>query len=193
MTGRLALWSGRRPWLMVAGWALAFLAAMAISAAFLGNALSGEENVTSDTESRRADELAFERFADEPGRGERGVTEIVVVRSPTATVDEPRFERRVRAIAADLQRAGATQVTSFYDTGERRLVSGDRDAAVLLVALGNAAEDAIEDVVAAVQAADDRDGFDTAITGEFTLDADGSTLAGEDLQNGELGSGCRPR
>src|SRR5215217_8401966 len=189
MTERLALWSSRRPWLTVAGWALAFLAAIAISAAFLGAALSGEENVTSDTESRRADELAFERFADEPGRGERGVTEIVVVRSPTATVDEPRFERRVRAIAADLQRAGATQVTSFYDTGERRLVSGDRDAAVLLVALGNAAEDAIEDVVAAVQAADDRDGFDTAITGEFTLDADGSTLAGEDLQNGELGFG----
>src|SRR5215207_7064665 len=189
MTGRLAVWSGRRPWLTVAGWALALVAAIAISAGFLGDALSGDEEVTSDTESRRAEELAFERFAGEAGRRARGVTEVVVVRSATATVDEPRFERRVRAIAAGLQRAGATRVTSFYDSGERWLVSGDRDATAVLVALGDEAEDAIEGVVEAVQAADGRDGFDTAITGEFTLDADGSRLAGEDLQNGELGFG----
>ena len=189
MSERLAVWSSSRPWLTVAGWALALVAAIAISSGFLGDALSGDEEVTSDTESRRADELAFERLAGEAGRRERGVTEMVVVRSATATVDEPRFERRVRAIAADLRRAGATRITSFYDPGERRLVSGDRDATALLVALGDDAEDAIGDVVEAVEAADDHDGFDTAITGEFTLDADGSTLAGDDLQNGELGFG----
>jgi uncharacterized membrane protein YdfJ with MMPL/SSD domain len=188
MTERLAVSSSRRPWLTVASWALALVAAIAMSAAFLGDALSGDEEVTSDTESARADALALERFAGEAGPRERGVTEMVVVRSATATVDEPRFERRVRAIAADLRRAGATRVTSFYDTGERRLMSGDRDATAVLVALGDDAEDAIGEVVEAVQAADD-DGFDTAITGEFTLDADGSTLAGEDLQNGELGFG----
>src|SRR5215216_8162850 len=98
MTERLAVWSSRRPRLTVAGWALALLAAIAVSAAFLGDSLSGDEEVTSDTESRRAEELAFERFAGEAGRRERGVTEVVVVRSATATVDEPRFERRVRAI-----------------------------------------------------------------------------------------------
>ena len=65
------------------------------------------------------------------------MTEVVVVRSATATVDEPRFERRVRTVAADLRRAGATRVTSVYDTGERRLVSGDRDATAVLVALDN--------------------------------------------------------
>jgi uncharacterized membrane protein YdfJ with MMPL/SSD domain len=187
MTGQLAVWSSRRPWLTLAGWALALLAAIAITAAFLGDALSGDEEVTSDTESRRADELRFERFASE--RGLPGVSEVVVVRSATATVDEPRFEQRVRALAADLQLAGATQVTTFYDSGERRLVSSDRDATGMPVALGPAAEDDIEGVVDAVQAADGRGGFDAAITGEFTLDADFSTLAGEDLKNGELGFG----
>ena len=59
----------------------------------------------------------------------------------------------------------------------------------MLVTLGRDAEDDIEDVVEAVQRADGRDGFDTAITGEFTLDDDFSTLAGEDLKNGELGFG----
>src|SRR5829696_3956525 len=189
MTEQLAVRSSRRPLLALAGWLVALLAAIAVTAAFLGGALSGDEEVTSDTESRRADELSFERFASERGRPERGVTEVVVVRAAAATVDEPRFERRVRAIAAELQAAGATRVTTFFDSGERRLVSQDRDATGMLVTLGRDAEDDIEDVVDAVRGADGRDGFDTAITGEFTLDADFSTLAGEDLQNGELGFG----
>jgi RND superfamily putative drug exporter len=187
MTGQLAVWSSRRPWLTLASWALVLVAAIAVTAAFLGSALEGDEEVTSDTESSRADELRFERFGSE--RGLPGVSEVVVVRSATATVDEPRFERRVRALAADLQLAGATQVTTFYDGGERRLVSSDRDATGMLVALGPDAEDDIEGVVDAVQAADGRGGFDAAITGGFTLDSDLSTLAGEDLKNGELGFG----
>jgi RND superfamily putative drug exporter len=88
-----------------------------------------------------------------------------------------------------LQLAGAAQVTTFYDSGEPRLVSRDRDATGMLVALGPDAEDDIEGVVDAVHAADGRGGLHTAITGEFTLDSDFSTLAGEDLKNGELGFG----
>ena len=72
MTERLAVWSSRRPWLTLAGWALALVAAIAVSATFLGDALSGDEEVTSDTESQRADDLAFVRFADERrGRARR--------------------------------------------------------------------------------------------------------------------------
>ena len=72
---------------------------------------------------------------------------------------------------------------------KRRLVSGDRDATEAPVALGRDAEDDIEGVVEAVQGADGQQGFEAAITGEFTLDADFSTLADEDLRNGELGFG----
>jgi RND superfamily putative drug exporter len=173
---------------MLATWAVALVAAIAVNAAFLGDALSGEEEVVSETDSRRADELTFERFAGERGAGQDS-SEVVVVRSRTTTVDEPRFERRVKGIAADLLLAGATEVTTFYDTGQRRLVSQDHDATGMLVALGPDAEDDIEGVVDAVRAADGAEGFDAAITGEFTLDADFSTLAEEDLQNGELGFG----
>ena len=69
MTEQLAIWSSRRPWLTLAGWAFALVAAIAISAALLGDALSGDEEVTSVTDSRRADELVLERF--EPGRVSR--------------------------------------------------------------------------------------------------------------------------
>jgi uncharacterized membrane protein YdfJ with MMPL/SSD domain len=189
MTERLVVWSSRRPWLTLAGWAVALVAAISVSAALLGDALSGEEEVTSETESRRADELAFERFAAERGGGVRDATEVVVVRWSGATVDEPRFERRVQGLVTELRGAGAIGVTTFYDSGERRLVSQDRDATGMLVALGPDAEDDIENVVEAVQGADGPRGFEAAITGEFTLDDDFSTLAEEDLQNGELGFG----
>jgi RND superfamily putative drug exporter len=76
-----------------------------------------------------------------------------------------------------------------YDSGERRLVSGDRDATGMLVALGRDAEDDVDGVVDAVRRADGRHGFGASITGEFTLDADLSTLAEEDLRTGELGFG----
>src|SRR5829696_8366655 len=189
MTKQLAVWSSRRPWLTLAGWALALVVAIAISAAFLDDALSADEGVTSDPDSRRADELVIERFADELGPPGRDATEVVVVRSASATVDEARFKQRIQKIAAQLRRAGATRVTSFYDTGERRMVSPDRDATWMLVDLGREAEGEIEAVVDAVEAADGRNGFDAAITGEHTLYADFSTLAEEDLRTGELGFG----
>jgi uncharacterized membrane protein YdfJ with MMPL/SSD domain len=186
MTERLAVGSSRRPWLTLAAWVLVLVAAAAASAAFLGDSLSGDEEVTRDTDSRRADELASVRFADQGGVPGQEGSEVVVVRSAGATVDEARFERRVRAITGELQLAGASQVTTFYDAGERRLVSRDRDATGLLVALGPDAEDDIEGVVEAVEGADGRAGFDVTITGEQTLEADFDTLAGEDLKNGEL-------
>ena len=101
----------------------------------------------------------------------------------------PSFERQVEELAAELRQAGASQVTTYYDTGSRRLVSQDRDATGMLVALGADAEDDVEGVVDAVQSLDGRGGFEAAITGEFTLDDDFSTLAEEDLANGELGFG----
>ena len=63
-------------------------------------------------------------------------------------------------------------MTTFYDTGEQRLVSQDRDATALLVAAGPDAEDDIGGIVEAVEAGDGRGGFDATITGEFTLDDD---------------------
>ena len=189
MTERLAIWSGRRPGVALALWGVALVAAISLTAAFLGDALSGDEELTSDPDSRRADALVDERFADERSGAGGESTEVVVVRSHRATVDEPAFRRRVETIAAGLRAVGATAATTFYDTGESRLVSGGRDATVILVALGRDAEDRVDGVVEAVRDADGREGFDVTITGEFTVDADESTLAEEDLLNGELGFG----
>ena len=174
MTERLAIWSSRRPGLALAVWGLALVAAIALTAAFLGDALSGDEELTNDPDSRRADALVDERFADERSGAGGDPTEVVVVRSHRTTVDEPAFHEQVETITAGLRAAGATAATTFYDTGESRL-SGERDATVILVALGRDAEDRVDGVVEAVRDADGREGFDVTITGEFTIDADEST------------------
>jgi uncharacterized membrane protein YdfJ with MMPL/SSD domain len=186
MTERLAVWCSRRPWATLAIWAVVLLAASGVNGAFLGDALSGDEEVTSDTESRRADELRAAQQRGAASFRQIDASEVVVVWSDTATVANRSFETKALAIAADLRRAGAVEVTTFYDSGPQRLVSADRDATAMLVALGPDAEDAIEDIVDVVQASSGRNGLHAAITGEETIDADFSTLAGEDLKNGEL-------
>jgi len=185
VTERLAVWTSHRSGLALAGWAVALMAAIAMTAAFVGDALSGDEEITSNTESRRADQLQAQRLVD----GSPDATEVVVVRSATATVEQPRFRRRVETLAAKLLQAGAIRVSTFYDTGDRRLVSRDEHASGMLVALGRDGEDKAEDAVDAVRRADGQAGFDVAITGEFTLDGDFAALAEEDLRNGELGFG----
>jgi uncharacterized membrane protein YdfJ with MMPL/SSD domain len=166
------------------GWALVLVAAASVNAAFLGDALSGDEEVTGRTESRRANELQHARFPR--GARARAVSEVVVVRSNQSTVGQRDFQARVKEIAVEVRRAGASRVATYYDTGEDRLVSKDRDATAMLVALGSQPEDRIDGVVEAVQRADGESGFDVSITGEETMDADFSTLAGDDLRNGEL-------
>lgn len=37
MTERLAVWSSHKPWLALAGWALALIVAIAVNGAFLGS------------------------------------------------------------------------------------------------------------------------------------------------------------
>jgi uncharacterized membrane protein YdfJ with MMPL/SSD domain len=184
ITERLAGWSSRRPWLTIGVWALVLVAAASLNATFLGDSLSGDEEVTSQTESRRANELQQERFPR--GARARAVSEVVVVRSKQSTVGQRVFRERVHEIAAEVRRAGASRVVTYYDTGQDRLVSNDRDATAMLVALGSQPEDRIDGVVEAVQRANGQSGFDVSITGAETLDADFSTLAGDDLRNGEL-------
>jgi RND superfamily putative drug exporter len=184
VTERLAAWSGRRPWRTVALWLAVLVASVGIVGVFLGDALSGGEELTNRTESRRAYDLQAERMPQDDGDGQRDVSEVVVVRSAALTAQDPRFRRHVADTERAIEAAGA-RVTSPVEDPER-LVAADGRAVALLVALGPDAEDQIEDVVAAVRASGDRPPFDAAITGDFTLDADFTTLAEEDLRDGEL-------
>jgi putative drug exporter of the RND superfamily len=181
MTERLARASSRRPRLVVGLWLMVILAAFVLVAMFL--AFEGEAEITRTTESKRADRILDEGFPQEAQTG-RAISEVVVVRTERGDVRTEATRARVAALADELRRAGTVRVVTFGEV--RRLVSRDDDSTVLLLALGRDGEDDVEDVVDAVERLDEEPGYQAAVTGERTADADEDAASLEDLKKGEL-------
>ena len=93
-TQGLARASARRPWVTVGLWLVVIAIAGWLSSAFLSDALTTDANFTNDPEAKRADELIEERF------GAEGLTEVFILTSEDATVDDPAFEEAVRGLQA---------------------------------------------------------------------------------------------
>jgi putative drug exporter of the RND superfamily len=177
MTERLARASSRRPWLTIGVWLVAVVVALGVVATLLGDVLTSEGQVTTDTDSKRAERLLGERFRPTPADF---ISEVVVVRAVNGKIDTARIEQ----LAADLRSAGAALVLTPKD--DDSLVSKGGEAAALPVALGDAAQDDVSPVVDVVERFDADPGYEAAITGDFVSDADQETLSQDDLRNGEL-------
>jgi len=175
LTERLARASARSKWLVLGAWMLAVLASAAAIAGLLGSALTTDDDFTGRPEAERAERVLERAFP--PVRADRGfrVDEAVIVSSKTATANDPRFERRLDTLAADLRAAGAGEVRPGT-------VSDDRHSALLLVELGEDVEPVVERVVEANGDA----GFETLIVGEESIEADFGTASEEDLMRGEM-------
>ena len=164
-------------------WGITVVAAAAAIALLLSSALTTEGEMTNDPESYRGYDLIGEHFPYDPNDV---VNEVVIVRSATVSVDDPEFERRVEDLSFGLLGSGyVASARTYYDDGDRSLVSPDRHAALVTLALGPGGDDGIGEIVSLVDGAE-QDGFETAITGEFTADEDYERLSEEDLQKGEL-------
>jgi len=112
-------------------------------------------------------------------------TELVVIRSDTATAHDEAFRTEVQRFVDELQASGAVeQVVSPYES--EGLFSEDNHAALVPVQLRPDEEVTVEDLVAAVEEADGRDGFTVAVTGEFTTSRDFNEVSQSDLEKGEL-------
>ena len=172
--------SARHPWRTLGAWGVAIVAAIVAVVMFLGDVLTGDVEVTAPTESRRADAVLVDAFPQDRTAREREVSEVVVVRVHNGRIADVRD--RLDALAADLRAAGATRVVADDDAP----VSRDGDARAILVGLGSDGEDDLEEVYDAVQRLDDEAGFDAAITGELSSDADEEELSLDDLRTGEL-------
>ena len=182
LTGRLARASSRHPWRTLALWGVAILLSVGAIAALLGDTLTTDAKMTNNPESYRGYDLLAAHF---PPSNDY-VNELVVVRSRLLRVDDPAFRAKVEALARSLERTGVVQpVRTFFSTGEQRLVAPNKHATILLVGMKGDGDAGIERVIHAVDAGA-TDGFETAITGEFTADHDFTTLSQEDLEKGEL-------
>jgi RND superfamily putative drug exporter len=183
LTRTLARASAVHPWRTLALWGVAVVVAIATIAVLLSSALTTEGEMTNDPESYRGYDLIEEHFPFDPNEV---VNEVVIVRSASFTVEEAAFRQHVEELARALEGTGhVSAARTVYGTDDRSLVSPDGRATLVTVALGPGGDEAIEELVSVVDAAE-RDGFETAITGEFTADEDYQRLSEEDLQKGEL-------
>jgi uncharacterized membrane protein YdfJ with MMPL/SSD domain len=182
-TEKLAIAAARRPLVAVGVW----IAVLVVGVVTIGTLLSGltsEPRLTNDPESYRGEALVAEHF---PGADE--VQDIVVVRSEEHTVGDPQFREFVLRLAGELRADGdVASISTFYETGDRGLASRDGHATILPLVVAEDTpppEEQVERVIAAVDEVDGESGFDTAITGEWTIDRDFNKLSQKDLKEGE--------
>jgi putative drug exporter of the RND superfamily len=184
VTERLANACGRRPGRVIAVWVIVLLASFPVIGMFLGDVVTADVEITSDTESKRAEALLDRAFPQSRAERERRITEVVVVRAARGDISVPAARDRVEVLADELRSAGATEVLTTMEARAR--VSRDGDARALPVALGLDGEDRVEDVFDVVERLDAEPGFEATVTGELTSEADQEELSGEDLRTGEL-------
>jgi len=182
-TERLAVASARRPRRLLAVWGAAVVVALVLVVTAL-HGLTTNAHVVGTTESSKAEALYDHYFGV---TANQKPTDVIVVSSKRATVINPNFQRLVFKLVAEVRAApGIGHVVT--DLGlNSPLVSSNRHAA--LIALQADSNDAIKPAVADVQAANARDGFSVAITGDNAVGNDFNSLATSDLQHGELDFG----
>jgi uncharacterized membrane protein YdfJ with MMPL/SSD domain len=178
MTEWVARGCASRPWWVLGGWVLAVVAAVVLIVTFLGEALTSKAEVTTQTDSKRADHL----LAAQRGSGP-APSEVVVIRSQTLTAEDPAFQDRVQRLRQQALATGTLDQAAAARV-EELPVSPDRHA--VLVPLPLRADADIEPLVELVQAADGQGGFDVELVGEATADRDFQELADQDLRKGEL-------
>jgi RND superfamily putative drug exporter len=182
---RLARFSTRRPWLVVAIWAVA-TAAGVVLASRVGSVLTTSADIFVQTESDTANDLIESRLTG-PAVG----NETVVVQSRDRTVDDPAFREVLAAITSELRTltGDVVSVVNGLETPGLLPVSDDGRTTLLAVTLAGPEDDAdqhIDPVLETLAKFDGRDGF-TVVTG-----GDGSAMKAfteqseKDLQTAEI-------
>jgi uncharacterized membrane protein YdfJ with MMPL/SSD domain len=180
-TGSLAAAGARHPWRTISAWIAVTALAVAVVVGFLGGSLTTEGAPTNNPESERADDVRFAAFPPDPSTA---VTDVVVIRSDDYTVDAPQFRAYVRDFVANDEITALGRARTYLDGGRRGLVSEDRHATIVPIALWD--DDETEALVETVQGLDEGQPFTVSVTGDETLDYDFDLLSQEDLENGEL-------
>ncbi len=206
MTEVLARISARRPWTVIAVWAVVVVVALGLVGQYLDSATTTEFSIGGRYESSRAAALLEEKMQ----RPER-TAEVVAVSSPSLTVDDAAFRAKVEAVHADIISLGpeaieagvsGSPVFHYYQaldaapflTKEQLdqllpvLASADGSTALLHYTLAGTFEDAVvnvEGIVHKVQAADAADDFAVMQFGGASVAYENNELATHDLERGE--------
>lgn len=171
-TENLARASARKPKRVLLIWLLVLIGSMVAAGTLLADGTSTEFKFLGNPESKRALDT-LEEF-----RGPEQVTEVVIVRSESSTVDDAEFQEVVSSLTEEIVGLGSDIVTSavsFYDTGAEAQVSPDRRTTVIPVLMADdfkAAGDNIGDVHDVLEDSAMPAGYEVFIFGEATFSVD---------------------
>jgi uncharacterized membrane protein YdfJ with MMPL/SSD domain len=198
-TRALATVSATHPRRVVGAWIAIIALSIVTTVTLIGGSLTTERNPTNNPQSERAEEARLAAF---PADSQTAATDIVVVRSDNYTVDSPQFEAFVRDFVDDEEITALGTARTYLDDRDSALVSQDRRATMIPIALVD--DDETEALVEKVEAlaekvealaerraaaqttAESAWDFTVSVTGEETLDHDFNLLSQEDLENGEF-------
>jgi putative drug exporter of the RND superfamily len=178
--------SSRHPWRTVVVWVVLLAGAIGLVAGGLfGDALTNAIDFTNEPEAKEAARLVEDRL-----RGEERDSELILVTSETATVEDPAFAAYVGALQEEVEALGPDIVTSVgsYLT-EDGPVSESGRAVLLPVLMKETDEDELSDdaklLDEAVSSVDRPEGFETHVAGPATLFNQFNEIIEEDIAKGE--------
>lgn len=188
-TEGLARVSARHPWRMIGVWVVILGLGM-FAASGLGHALSTNANFTNKPESVKGSDLLDARF-----NNSAPVTETVIVRSTTATVDAPAFQQTVAQDAAKISSLKdlVTGVTTYYEAKAansplaEQMVSTDRHTTIMTVALGtdvNVATNHADEYMNTIKGLSGN-GFEVLTVGSVSTNHEFNQISSSDLSKAE--------
>jgi RND superfamily putative drug exporter len=186
-TQRLARACSARPWTTIAVWIAAVVVSVGLASSLLGDVVTTDGNFTNKPEALRAKDLIEERL-----RGGEYLTELYILSSPQATVDDPAFrtaasELQTRSLALGPETVAG--VTNYFENNDASLVSGDRHTLLVPVTLVKTSGVDISDNGPLLRdiAADitSSSGLKIEVFGSASLSDDFSKISEEDLRTGE--------
>jgi uncharacterized membrane protein YdfJ with MMPL/SSD domain len=180
-TGRIANWSARHRWWVVAATAAMLVLAVLASSTFKVKLLDGDD--IAEGESGEALRLLNERF------GEGGApSEQLVFSHPSLDVGAPAYRSTVEELIQELRALPeVSAIVSYYETGDPRLVSADRHVLRAQVEIADTSatdNEKIEPILDTVYAASPEavvGGFYIGMAGELSVLKQVEDLSEEDL------------
>ncbi|NQW16074.1 MAG: MMPL family transporter [Chloroflexi bacterium] len=183
ITGKLALFSARRRWIVLSAWVVILVAAFFVAGG-IGDVTTNDDGSSSQLESDIAERLISEHISvDELSQ------EFVLVEFESGTSDYAANEAFVAALVADLAALEDVSGVESYVDGSEGLVTADRNAALVLTTLtvpDEDAQDVIEPLLTIVEEANSTAGYRVSTIGQGSVETEFNALANETLAKGEM-------
>jgi putative drug exporter of the RND superfamily len=189
-TAGLARSCARHPWIVISSW-IVVLAMAFVAIGGLDAALTTEAGFSGNPEYQQGAELLHDRL-----RGERPLSETVIVHSDTLRYDDPAFVETVgRATTALNAMTGVVASTTNYylaaaanEPGAEQLLSADGHSAIIPVTFTSSPGDKEERTDAYLAVIERQGGAEVSVytVGDLSVDRAANELAKADLEKAEM-------